>query len=91
MRTKLRIAALSAALASTSATADLPIPADCQSDLRPIAVIDCMQTHIDILRLAKEYQELVERIEQSQSAADDTPAPNKPVIPQPGFSPCQLV
>ena len=83
MRTKLRIAALSAALASATATADLPIPADCQSDLRAIAVIDCMQTHIDILRLAKEYQELIERIEQSKSAATDTPAPTNQSSPNP--------
>ena len=83
MRTKLRIAALSAALASTSATADLPIPPDCQSDLRAIAVIDCMQTHIDILRLAKEYQELVERIEQSKASQIATPAPTNQSFPTP--------
>ena len=79
MRTKLRTATLATALLAAPLSADFPIPQNCQSDLRPIAVIDCMQTQIEILRLAKEYQELIERIEQSKSTAPDIAPPTSQV------------
>ena len=78
MRTTLRTVTLSAALLAAPLSAELPIPQDCQSDLRTIAVIDCMQTQIEILRLAKEYQELIGRIEQSKSTDADSAPPLPP-------------
>ncbi len=81
MRTANRIVVMTAGILFASevptASADYAIPESCTTDPRPVAVIDCMHTQIELLTLAVEHRELLVRL--SQTTVQETPPAPQPV------------
>lgn len=78
MRTANRIVALTASIlvatATELATSDSVIPESC-NDERPLAVIDCLSTQIELLKLAVEHRELLVRMSRT-NIHETPPAPS---------------
>lgn len=78
MKATASIAALAALLfLPVQIRADVDFPETCRTAPRPVALMDCIQTQIELMRLTAEYHGLVRKIEEISPSI--SPPPEVPV------------